>query len=191
MRPVPLRLPAFLFAGLLLAAIAATHAQGGGQFCLRSFEDRNGNSALDPGEPLQTAGVSAELRDAQGLVLASGMLDSSPTAAQGVICFQFLESGEYTLLASSSRSSAAGPVQFTRQVERDGPPVLVDFGARFAPVAPPAAPARPANDMARLLPRLAVSLAGALLVTVAMLLLGVIIWFLALRRPAPGNPRRP
>lgn len=191
MRAVPGRSLALLAAGLLLAAVAATHAQGDGQFCLRSFEDRNGNGVLDPGEPLLTAGVSAELHDAEGLVLASGLLDESPTAAQGMVCFQFLQSGEYTLLASSAMSTATGPVRFTQRVEAGGAPVLVDFGARFMPAPTAVAPSRPARDLTQLLPRLAVSLLGALLVSGVMLVLGALIWFLALRRPAPENPRRP
>lgn len=187
MRAWPLRLLPLLAAGLLLlAAVTAIRAQGDGQFCLRAFEDRNGDSAVDPGEPLLTAGVSAELRDAQGLVLASAVLDDAPTAAQGVICFQFLQPGEYTLLVNSGMRQATGEVSFTRRIEAGGPPLLVDYGARM-PSAPTAAAPQAAGNLAQLLPRLGVSLLGAMLVTGAMLALGLLIWFLALRRPGPDK----
>ncbi|MCE2489227.1 MAG: hypothetical protein J4G17_04540 [Anaerolineae bacterium] len=180
-----------LFAGLLLlTALSSLQAQnGGGQFCLRSFEDRNGNGNLDPGEPPLTAGVSAELRDADGLVVASGQLDNSPLAAQGVICFQFLQSGEYTLLVSDTLRQTGGGVIFTRRIEDGGAPLLVDYGARQQAVATAAAPTRGANNLTQLLPRVVFSLFGALLVMVAMLAVGALIWFFALRRPAPLRNR--
>ncbi len=180
-----------LLAGLLLlTAVTSLPAQdGGGQFCLRSFEDRNGNGTLDPGEPPLTAGVSADLRDADGLVVASGQLDNSPLAAQGVVCFQFLQSGEYTLLVSDSLRQAGGGVIFTRRVEDGGAPTLVDYAAPQQPPAPAASSTREANDQTQLLPRVVLSLLGALLVVVAMLALGALIWFFALRRPAPSRRR--
>lgn len=186
MRAWRLRLLPLSAAGLLLLAVAAAGlAQGDGQFCLRAFEDRNGNGAVDPGEPLLTAGVSAELRDAQGLVLASAVLDDAPTAAMGVICFQFLQPGEYTLLVNSGMRQATGEPSFTRRIEAGGPPLLVDYGARMPPAPTAVAPPRAAGNLSQLLPRLGLSLLGALLVTGAMLALGLLIWFLALRRPGP------
>jgi len=170
-----------LVAGLLPGPLTLTQAQEGGQFCLRAFEDRDADGSLDPGEPLLTAGVSAELRDAAGLVVASGLLGSSPTAAQGVLCFQFLRPGEYTLLASHAAWRVSSG--FTRRIEVDGP-TLVDFGAQN-----PALPARPATS---LLPRVGLATLGALLVMGAMLLTGALLWFYALRRRVAGKalPRR-
>lgn len=170
-----------LVAALLPAPRALT--QEGGQFCLRAFEDRDADGRLDAGEPLLTAGVSAELRDAAGLVVASGLLGSSPTAAQGVLCFQFLRPGEYTLLASHPAWRASSG--FTRRIEAGGSPALVDFGAPR-----PALPARPATS---LLPRVGLATLGALLVMGAMLLTGALLWFYALRRRVAGKalPRRP
>ncbi len=177
-----------LASGLLLASAVLTLAQdGGGQFCLRAFEDRNGNGSLDPGEPLLTAGVSAELRTGEGLVVASGMLGSSPTAAQGVICFQFLQSGDYSLVVNSAGRAATGAASFTQRIEEGALPTLVDYGARALPVATPSAPARQATDLSQLLPRLGLSLLGALLVMGAMLVTGVLIWFFALRRRGPAG----
>ncbi|MDD9955433.1 MAG: hypothetical protein OXP68_04360 [Anaerolineaceae bacterium] len=180
-----------LIAGLLLlTAVTPLPAQdGGGQFCLRSFEDRNGNGTLDPGEPPLTAGVSADLRDGDGLVVASGQLDDSPLAAQGVVCFQFLQSGEYTLLVSDSMRQAGGGVIFTRRIEDGGAPTLIDYAAPQQALATAAAPTRGAGNLSQLLPRVGLSLLGALLVVVAMLALGALIWFFALRRPAPSRRR--
>lgn len=191
MRVPPLSRIFALLAGLLLLTAAASLAaqEGGGQFCLRSFEDRNGNGTLDPGEPPLTAGVSADLRDADGLVVASGQLDSSPMAAQGVVCFQFLQSGDYTLLVSDSMRQAGGGVIFTRRVEDGGAPTLVDYAAPRQAPARAAAPTQGANGLAQWLPRVALSLLGALMVVGAMLALGALIWFFALRRPAPSRRR--
>ena len=182
-----------LASALLLASAMLTLAQGGGQFCLRAFEDRNGNGSLEPGEPLLTAGVSAELRDSAGLVVASGLLDSSPMAAQGVICFQFLQSGEYTLVVSSAARAATGDASFTRRIDEGALPILVDYGARQLPVAAPSAPARATTDLAQLLPRIGLSLLGALLVMAGMFVTGALIWFFALRRRGPkhATPARP
>ena len=138
-----------LASATLLTSATLTLAQGGGQFCLRAFEDRNGNGSLEPGEPLLTAGVSAELRDAAGLVVASGLLDSSPMAAQGVICFQFLQPGEYTLVVSSAARAATGDTSFTQRIDEGALPILVDYGARQLPAAAPSAPARATTDLAQ------------------------------------------
>jgi hypothetical protein len=62
------------------AALPAA-AQTGGQFCVRAFEDRNGSGARDGGEPLLTRGLAVNLLNAEGVTVASGLLESSPTAA--------------------------------------------------------------------------------------------------------------
>src|SRR6185369_17943230 len=85
-----------------LSGTAVAAQQTGGQLCVRSFEDRNGNGKLDAGEPLLTRGVSINLLDAGGITVASALLDTSPTAAQGVVCFQFLASGQYSVEVTSA-----------------------------------------------------------------------------------------
>ena len=183
-------LPA-LASGLLLATAALTLAQGDGQFCVRSWEDRNGNGSLDPGEPLLTAGVGAELQDAEGLVIASAILDGSPTAAQGVICFRFLQSGEYTLVVNSVGRDASAPTRFTQRIEADGLPVLVDYGTPLLPAPMPAAQSGAAAGLTRELGRIGLALLCAALMTGVMSVTGVLIWFFVLRRRPSGlSPRR-
>ena len=129
MRAPGRRLLLCLTSGLLLASVALTQAQADGHLCLRAFEDRDADGSLDSGEPLLTAGVNAELRDEAGLVVAGGQMDGSPTAAQGVLCFQFLQPGDYTLLVSSPARTATGDARFPLRIEADAPPQLVDYGA--------------------------------------------------------------
>ena len=76
------RLSFLMLIAVLLTATGVS-AQTGGQFCVRSFEDRNGNSTLDPGEPLLTSGISANLLNAESVIVASALLADSPTAAPG------------------------------------------------------------------------------------------------------------
>lgn len=77
-----------LVISLFVSGIAAAQ-QAGGQFCVRAFEDRNGNGLheLDGSEPFLTRGVSAQLLDINNVVVATSLLDNSPTAINGVICF--------------------------------------------------------------------------------------------------------
>jgi hypothetical protein len=73
---------------VLLGTLRIVSAQSGGQICVRAFEDSNGSGSFDAGEPLLTGGISVSLLDQSGTTVASGLLDESPTAAQGVICYQ-------------------------------------------------------------------------------------------------------
>jgi hypothetical protein len=68
---------------------------------VRAFEDTNANGKLDAGEALLTRGINVNLLDAQNVTIASALLDQSPTAAQGVVCFQFLAAGQYTINISA------------------------------------------------------------------------------------------
>ena len=60
-------------------------AQSGGQLWVRSYEDRNANGVRDTGEPLLTRGVSVDLVNGDGIVIASALLDNSPNASQGLV----------------------------------------------------------------------------------------------------------
>lgn len=172
-------------------------AQGGGQFCLRAFEDRNGNGTQDGGEPLLTRGLSVNLLDAQSITIASALLDQSPTAAQGVVCFQFLTAGQYTLTVTSAEYNATTPTSVTTSIAEGGLPTLVEFGGRLIGSE---ASATPTSSSAALtdrdtLARVLVSALAALVVVGVMMILGVAVYLLAFRNRKPPvsaalDPRR-
>lgn len=119
----------FLILMILANTAALTLAQGGGQFCVRSFEDRNNNADYDASEPFITRGVSANLMDANGVIIATASLESSPTAAQGIMCFQRLEAGQYTVTVTSAAYAASTSNVFTQEIGSDV--AVVDYGGRL------------------------------------------------------------
>jgi hypothetical protein len=171
-------------------------AQGSGQLCVRSFDDRDGNGKLDPGEPLLTRGVSVNLLNPQGVTIASAVLDNSPTAAQGVVCFQGLPAGQYSVQISSADYTATTSDLVTTTIADGGVPTVVEFGGRSAAAPAPAANEAPIESQRDLILRIIVSSLGTLLVVSGMLVLGFIVYWVMFRnrrRPVPAgalDPRR-
>lgn len=185
-------MPVLLIIALLLIPLRPVDAQTGGQFCLRAYEDRNGNGALDPGEPLLTRDVSAFLLNAEGVIVASAQLADSPNAAQGVICFQFLEAGQYSMMVSSALYTATTPDMMTAIIGDGAIPTVMEFGAQRVATEPTSAPAADGSaaldlDLQEVLPRVVISGLGSLLVMAGMVVLGGIVYlaFFNRRRPAP------
>lgn len=177
---------------ILLGLVAGAQAQGGGQFCLRAYQDRNGNAVLDAGEPFITAGVSANLLNADNVIIASATLDDSPTAAQGVICFQFLEPGQYTLTVTSADYTPTTADTMTASIAAGTLPTVMEYGAQRieAQVVPtePASPVQGLLDDPDLPQRVVISALGALLIMAGMVVLGGFIYLIAFRarrEPAP------
>lgn len=177
---------------IIVAALAGiASAQSGGMFCVRAFEDRNANGALDAGEPLLTRGVSVNLLDAQNITIASSLLDQSPTAAQGVVCFQGLAPGQYTMSITSADYSATTPTTMTTAISANDLPVVMEFGGQRPTVQATAAPAAANTALDRdTIARIAVSALGALVAVAGMAFLGIIVYALAFRsrRAVPVGP---
>ncbi len=170
-----------------LGITGAAAAQTGGQLCVRSFEDRNGNGQRDGSEIVLTRGVGVNLLDTSGVTIASSLLDTSPTAAQGVVCFQFLPAGQYSVVMTSAEYTATTPDTITTSITDGGLPVVVEFGARLAITPTPDAAASDAPELNTT--QLLLSGVGALLVVGFMAFLGMLVyWFAFGRRPAP-DPR--
>jgi SdrD B-like domain len=186
-----------IIAALLLISSTVYAQTSGGQFCVRAFEDTNANGKLDAGEALLTHGINVNLLDAQNVTIASALLDQSPTAAQGVACFQFLAAGQYTVNISSAEYKATTPASITTTINDSGTPTVVEFGGQSlvapagsvdanAGVTAPAADAD-TNQLVRIL----ISVAGTLIVIIGMSILGFIVYMLAFgRRPPPPDLRR-
>ncbi len=183
-------------------------AQSGGQFCVRAFEDRNANGALDGGEPLLTSGVSADLLNAENVIVASALLSQSPTAAQGVICFQFLAPGQYSMIITSPEYAATTPNTVTAAITEGTLPTVVTFGGQQLVVEAAEQPDTTSTGLSSLiqldrdtLPRIVISVLGTLLVIAGMIILGSLIYLLAFRQsraperayypPAPTSGKIP
>ncbi len=183
---------------LLLAFMHVAAAQGNGQLCIRSFEDRNGNGQLDGGEPLLTRGISVNLMDAQNVTIASALLDQSPTAAQGVVCFPSLAAGQYTVTITSAEYNPTTPATITTAISESGLPSVIEFGGKLmgAAASPTAVPSSGGALSDRdSLARIVVSALGALLVVAGMMVLGVLVYMFAFRNRKPPlqasmDPRR-
>lgn len=180
---------------MLLVGTALTAAQGsGGQMCIRAFEDRNANGAQDTNEPRITRGLSATLANAEGVIIASAIMDDSPNAASGTLCFQRLEPGQYTLRVSSAVYTPTTPGEFVAVVAANDVQVL-DYGGRVIPNSSPAASSSTdelqlsAGQQRALLARLVVAGIGALIAIVVMALLGAFLYLLVVRpRRAASYP---
>lgn len=172
-----------------LCAAFGAMAQGGGQLWVRLFQDNNANGQRDPGEPLLTRGAAVSLQDAAGVIIATGLLDDSPNAAQGLIGFQGLVPATYTVLVTSADFEPTGDARFTRDVTGDGVPLVIEFGA--SPIVDPM-PEIPAVRGLFGLPiylgervqvaRVATGLLGACIVAAFMTLLGMITYWAVARR---------
>ncbi len=173
------RLITFLW--LLLLGVGVADAQTGGQVCVRSYEDRNNNSRYDAGEPLITRGVSANLLDANGIIIRTARLEESSLAAQGIICFQLLPSGQYSVNVISGAYNPTGSNLFTVSVSDVGAPELFDYGATLvvsdsATVSQPAPTATVDRDT--VLRAIFFSALGAVIVLVAMTIVGLVFYWL-------------
>ncbi len=180
--------------GFLIWASASAFAQTGGQFCVRAFEDRDGDGTWDGGasEPLLTRDIAINLLNDDGVVVASGLLEDSPTAAQGVLCFAFLPAGQYTVIVTSAELTPTTGTSFTALVEENGQPVVFEFGAQITPAQAQvedsqSEPVGAADNLVRI----ALAAGGAFLAALVMIVLGILVYSLFVRRrtPAPTGTR--
>jgi hypothetical protein len=173
-----------LLFGILVFAFPVLGQQNSadGEFCVRAFEDSNGNGVRDLNEvPLQ-GGISANLLDANGIIIASALLDNSPTLARGLICFQFLPAGQYSIEVVSADFNATTANVMTNIVQAGEVPYVMDFGAHRIPVNPETAAeiVDTENSEAKFM-RVVVALGGAVGAIIVMSLLGFLIYLIAYR----------
>jgi hypothetical protein len=178
----------FVICLLLLGAGTAFAQESSGQFCVRSYEDVNANGLFDTEtERLITRGVSVELLDSNGVVVGSAMLDKSPNASYGIICFYNLGQGEYSVLISSADYIATTDRLVTQTVNTTAP-TIIEFGARRMSSIETAGtanstsptPGTTTNDM---MLRMGVSAAGAAVIMVLFMLTGFVVFGLRSRKP--------
>ena len=180
-----------LLALALLIALPVLAQDTGGQFWVQAFEDRNGNGQHDPGEPFLTSGVSVNLLNSSGVVMASGSLDNAPYASQGYIGFLYLAPGKYSAAITSADLTATTPDHVDVTITQGAAPVKVMFGAERAGAVETTAASNAAPSIFNTqVARLAISGFGALIVVGVMVFLGLLVYVLVLRRRAPRDVKR-
>lgn len=166
---------------LLFSLSLMTQAQtSNGQVCVRAYEDLNANATYDAGEPFITQGLSIELLNDQGIVVATALMEDSIRAVQGMSCFQQLESGAYTLTVSSSEYTPTGGTVFVTQVSETSIEVF-DFGATEIAANAVVDPvqtntASEQNQVSTVLQKLLVASMAAFFVMILMAIIGLLIW---------------
>ncbi|MCC6805350.1 MAG: hypothetical protein IT319_20895 [Anaerolineae bacterium] len=175
----------------VVPALQAAAQDSGGQVWVQAFEDRNGDGVHDPGEPFLTSGVSVDLLNADGVVMASGTLDNAPFASRGYVGFLYLSPGNYTAVISSPDMTPTTAARVDVTIVQGAAPVTVLYGAqRAALVEMPSSGGGvltlPDSDLARV----AVSGIAAIIVVGGMTILGVLVYLVVLRRRAPVPVRR-
>jgi hypothetical protein len=165
----------------LSGLVLTTTAQSDGQFCMRAYEDRNANGERDPGEPLITQDVGASLQDARGVIIASRRLAESPTGAQGVLCFQNLAGGQYTMTVTSARYDATSEDTMTVMMTGDSLPVVFEYGGQLA-YQPDRDSDETEVDREEALERLGFAAVGAFGAMLISALVGLVVYVILLRR---------
>jgi len=166
-----------------------------GQICLSAFEDSNGNQLKDQGEAPITQNIVVTLADAQNVITQSKLLDDSPLASNGVICFQNLPAGQYTLSATSANYDPTTNTSFLTGVDASGTVQRFDYGGKVvisraaAPTAVNGAALTPQRQSA-IIERILRSSIGAMIVTSLLALLGVIVYWFGFRLPPRSRVAR-
>lgn len=166
---------------ILLTLSISVSAQATGQFCVRSFDDRNGNGMRDAGEITLQDGIVAELSDATGVVIASALLNDSPTASQGIICFESLEAGQYSIVVTSADYIATTPTTLTVSIQEGDLPSVMEFGAQGLNLQPQVDTVADVNNPEQQLEQVLIATLGALVAAIVMLILGILIYLIFFR----------
>jgi hypothetical protein len=155
-----------------------------GEICVRAFQDINGNGIRDLNDPPLQGGISANLLNEQGIIIASALLDNSPTVTRGLICFQFLPAGQYTVEVISANYRATTPNTLTSIVQGSGSevPYVMDFGGHDLALASQNSTVPPEQqDAGTVLTRVLVALLGAFAALIVMTVIGFIIYLVRYR----------
>ncbi len=170
---------------LFVLALPVLAQESTGQFWVQAFEDRNGDGAHNAGEPFLTSGVSVDLLNADGVVMASGTLDDAPFATQGFVGFLYLAPGTYTAVISSPNLTPTTPARVDVSITEDESLVRVSFGAQREALVEAGSTNVRSTILNGEVARFALAGFGALLVIGIMVVIGLLVYLLVLRRRAP------
>lgn len=174
----------------LWGVVVSAQDVSAGQLCIRAYEDRNANSTFDAGEPFITKDVSVALANADGLIVKTALLEDSPRASQGLVCFQQLEAGQYTAIVTSASFLPTTNTAFVAGISQTSVPQVFDYGAQVYISTLPVLTPSPSNTLSTnqvqvLLQRIGVGAIGAGIVVVIMSVLGVVLYWLFVRPAKP------
>lgn len=137
MRPAERFRRSLALAFLALFCLIA-QAQDTGQICLLAFVDQDEDGQRVGTEAPIARGIAASLLDERGVTIRSQLLEDSPYASDGLLCFEGLLAGEYGIIISSSEYNATTATVAAASVQPGAAPARIDFGAK--PLALAAAP---------------------------------------------------
>ncbi len=176
---------------MVLAMPATLIAQNDGQFCLRAYEDRNGNGVRDGGDPAITRGIGAVLMDVNNVIVQTAIMEDSPTAGNGVICFLNLSSQQYTMMVTSPDFTATTGDNMTVSIQSGVAPPVLEYGGERIVVTAANTDVETATNEDDLVERALVAGAGAVGAMLLMAILGLIIGLIFFRgggQPQPAYP---
>ncbi len=157
-------------------------AQDTGQVCVQSYEDRDADGIRDADEMSVTQGIGAGLSDAAGVTIASRLLEDSPFAARGLICFEQLLAGDYQITMTSAEYAGAAATTFAASVNPGDPPALIEYGVRPLQGAASGPAASGISLDAEAAEALAIALIGSMIVGAAMSVIGLLVFLALFRR---------
>lgn len=168
--------------GLPFALALPASAQDAGQVCALSFADRDADGLHAPDEVAIAHGVSASLQNAAGVTIASLLLEDSPFAADGLLCFDQLLAGDYQITLRSNEFSNTTSASFAASVNPGAAPPLVEFGLQPLPIAGSSRSPAPTAINAAAVNAVLRGLTGSLIMFLIMSLIGLLIYLLVFRR---------
>ncbi len=170
--------------GLLLAAVPLAGAQADqGRICVTAYNDANQNGTREPMEPL-LADVVVTLQNEQAISVGNYVT----TGQSEPYCFEGLAPGVYLLNFSGGMVTPTGENDFAVTLTAGGIPAQVQFGAARTDTLPVAGSGLPETSLVaaddNTVLRVALALAGALVVMVGLAAVGLLIFWLRYRRTA-------
>lgn len=167
---------------LSFVMLPATLAQETGQVCVQSFDDRNGDGLRDPDERPIAHGVSAGLGNQAGVTIATRLLEDSPFAADGLLCFDDLPAGDYQISLRSAEFTITTAAVFSASVNPGAAPALVEFGLQPLQVVAPKPEAARLKIDASLVEAFLRALAGGAIVVAILSVIGLLTYLAVFRR---------
>lgn len=168
---------------ILCLLVQVTTAQNtGGQFCVRAFQDTNSNQIRDPGEPFLAGNISVNLMDSSGAIILTGTLEDSANRASGLVCFNNLPEGQYTVQVLSAIYRPTTPDSLTTTIAPGQIPALLEYGAQ--PIAQPEVAVESVDEEAEQkesIERLIVSMIGSFTAVLVMSIIGLLLFAFVVR----------
>ena len=166
---------------LLLLGSGLLSAQDTGQICVGAFDDLNQSGARDAIEVAITRGIGAHLLNDVSVTIGSKLLEDSPYAADGLVCFDQLPAGDYLVILTSSEYIPTSATSVRAAVEPGSPPALIEVGVRLIDAAVPDGSSTTRGIDARAAEGLVLALIASSIVAFLMGVVGFFLYFLVIR----------